>query len=150
MAKIEVEQRIRAPKPKVFEVFSDFEHVSERIEGIQSLELLTPLPVGVGTKFRETRMMFKKEAVEEMEITQFTPHDSYTVEAHSHGCHYVTTYDFTEEGEETLVKMIFETRPISFFAKIFSPLSALMMGTVKKCLMADMTDLKTHLEQAST
>jgi hypothetical protein len=60
-------------------VFTDLDGAAERVDGIQKLEKLTDGPVGLGTRFRETRRMFRKEAAEEMEFTAFEPGRSYGV-----------------------------------------------------------------------
>ena len=54
---VTVIQRVEAPVEKTFAVYSDVTNAAGRIKGIRKIELLTPGPVGVGTKFRETRVM---------------------------------------------------------------------------------------------
>jgi len=149
MAIISCSAQIKAPQARVFEAFTDLENAPSRIEGIQKLELLTPGPVGKGTRFRETRIMFKKEATEDMEFTQFNPPESYVVEAESHGSHYTSTFTFKPNGEGTEVAMTFEAKPLTFMAKIFSVMFFFMKGSLKKCLVDDMNDLKTHLEASA-
>ena len=41
-------------------------------------------------------------------------------------------------------------RPVTFFAKLMSPLGKLLEGTVKKCMVQDFEDLRAHLEPANT
>ncbi len=65
MAKFKLTTRVKAPAEKVFALFSDFSNVAGRIAGITKVEVLTAGPIGVGTRFRETRMMFMKKVAEE-------------------------------------------------------------------------------------
>ena len=146
MGKIEVDVDVNAPLEKVFDVFTDFMHAAERVEGITKLEVLTNGPIGKGTKFRETRVMMGKESTEEMEITDFQPNESLRVEANSCGAHYQTDYTFHQNGDSTNVKMSFEGKPVSFAAKLMSPMFLLMAKTVRKCLIDDMTCLKRFAE----
>lgn len=138
---------VDAPKEEVFRIFTDFENAPKRVRGISKLEVLTDGPVGVGTRFRETREMFKREATEEMEITQLTPGESYTVGCETCGCEYATVFRFTPTRSGTDVEMQMTTRAISLFAKIMSPIMSLMMGPMmRKCMMQDMADLKAAAE----
>ncbi len=144
---VEVTVEIKAGVEQVFEVFTDLENAAERIADIQKLEFLTDGPVGKGFRWRETRMMFNKEAKEEMEITDFQPPKSFKAEAESHGAHYTSIYRFEPTDQGTKVAMTFEARPLTFIAKIMTFLTGPMMrGMVSKCLTKDMTDLKKYLE----
>ena len=110
MATLTVVRTIGAPPERTFEAFSNLETAAERIRGIEKLEILQRSEsgkngIGVGTRFRETRIMFGKEATEEMEITRFEPPSGYTVEARSHGAHYVSTFSFRADGEGTRLEM---------------------------------------------
>lgn len=138
--------RIEAPLEKVFEACSDMRRAPERIKAIKRLEVLTDGPIGKGTKFRETRVMFGKEATETMEITAFDPPRSYTVEAGSCGAHFVSRFDLVPDGTGTRVEFTMSAKPVSLFAKVMSPLSAVMMGSMKKMIQQDLDDIKAAVE----
>ena len=148
MTHLMISTRFNAPVDKVFATCTDFANLPERIEGIQSVEMLSDGPVGVGTRFRETRIMFKREATEEMEVSAFERNHSYTLACDSCGCAYEFTHRFKPDGDATVLEMEMQTRPISFFAKLMSPLGNLMMGTMKKCIVKDMDDLRSSIETA--
>jgi carbon monoxide dehydrogenase subunit G len=145
--KIVCSEHINAPVEKVFAVASDVEHAPEVISTITKMEVLTDGPVGVGTRFRETRVMFGKEATEEMEFSVFDPPRSYTLVADSHGCHYVSTFRFTPEGAGTRVDFEFTGDAHSFGAKVMSAvMGPLMKGTMRKMLAKDLGELKRSIE----
>ena len=146
MANLKLSQQVNAPIDRVFQVFSDFPTAADRIEGIKSIEMLTDGPVGLGTRFKETRTMFGRDATEEMEITAFEPNRLYTVSADSCGAKFDTTFRFSESMGKTQVDMEMKTQAVTLFAKLMAPLGALMMGTMKKCIMADVNSLKEHCE----
>ena len=146
MARITLTKDIEAQPERVFAVFTDFEKAPQAVTGIERLELLTDGPVGKGTRFRETRIMFKREATEEMEITAFDPGQGYTVEAESCGSHFKTDFRFVPIGRGTRVEMEVDCKPTTFMAKVMSPISALMMGPMKKCIQKDFDDLRAHVE----
>ena len=147
MAKLSMREHIEAPPEVVFEIASDFYHAAENIQGIESLEVLDGGPIGVGTRFRETRVMFGKASTEEMEITGFDPPHSYTVEGESCGAHFLFEYRFEGDIAGTNVRLEVETRPLSLFAKLMSPLSGLMIGAMRKCISADLEDVKRVAEE---
>jgi len=138
---------IDAPIERVFEVFSDITKVEERISGITKVEILSDVTEGIGTRWRETRVMFGQEATEEMEISVFKPNQSYEVVAASHGAEYHSIYRFSEANGKTRVEMVFSGKPVSFMAKLMAPLGFLMKGATQKALEADMDELKAVCEE---
>jgi carbon monoxide dehydrogenase subunit G len=146
MSEITIKKHIEAPIDTVFEAATDIPSWADRISGIQSVELLTDGPVGVGTKFRETRIMFGREATEEMEITGFDAPRSYTTEADSHGCHYVTKMTFEPSGSGTDVQMSFNAEPQTMFAKTMAAVMKPMIGKMRDMIGKDLDELKAAIE----
>lgn len=146
--KIALTKDIEQPVDRVFDIFTDLEGAADRIEGIKSLDVLTSGPVGKGTRFRETRVMFKRDATEEMTITSFEPNQRYSVDCLSCGCHYETVFEFLPKGSSTRVEVTLQMKPVTFMAKLMSPLGRLFAGTALKCFERDLDDLKTSLERS--
>lgn len=146
MGQFVFETQINAPVEKVFALISDIRSAPQRVTAIKKVEVLTDGPIGVGTRFKETRVMFGKEATETMEFTAFDPPRSYTVTAYSCGNHYESTFRCAPEGQGTKVTMTFVCTPKTFFAKLFSPLGKLMSGMIRKCVMKDLEDLAKAAE----
>lgn len=145
--KITTSKHINAPLDVTFNVFSDVQRIQDRIDGITKVEILSEVTEGVGTRWHETRMMFGREATEEMEISAFRPNHSYEVVASSHGMDYRTLFMFTKKDGGTLVEMTFSGKATSWSARLMTPLGWLMAGTMRKALEADMDDLKAVCEQ---
>ena len=146
MKSILVEKQIDAPVHDVFAVMSDIPNAANTISGITDIEMLTEDPVGVGTRWRETRIMFGKSTTEEMGITAFTPDESYVVESDSCGTRYRSTIRFLESHGGTKVQMEFGATPQSLFAKMMQPLGGMFAGTIRKCLLDDLNDAKLACE----
>jgi hypothetical protein len=146
MSKFVFRMHITAPPEIVFRFASDFHRAAEHIKGIEKLEVLTDGPVGVGTRFRETRIMYGKQSTEELEVTAFDEPHGYTVECQSCGCYFRSKYFMVGDIAGTHVRMEMDCQPISLFAKLMSPISRLMMGSVKKCIEADLEDLRVVAE----
>ena len=103
-------------------------------------------PVGMGTRFRETRIMFGREAQEEMEITAFDPPRSYEVGAESHGCRYHTVFTFSPVDSGTEIEMRFQATPLTMTAKMMAAAFKPMMNSIVKVIDADLEDLKAAAE----
>ncbi len=146
-----VSRRIAAPLPVVWELATNLPGAPEVMEAITSVEMLTPGPFGVGTRWRETRHVYGREASEVMEITDVVQGRSYTAQASSRGMHYVSTFTFepTGDGDEGCeVSMRFGGTADARLAKVISAVTArAMAGSVRKALMADLDDLAAAAEQ---
>jgi len=141
---------IKAPIAEVFALFTDFNNLQRNVSAITKIEFLQgDGEAKVGMKWRETRVMFGKEATEEMWITGIEQDKSYTVESESHGTKYHSVYTFTDEGDgATDVTMKFRGTPLTFTAKLMSLLFVAFKGAAVKALQKDMDDLKKILEQS--
>ena len=148
MFKLSISRQIQAPPEVVFRLFSDLRGAPERVPAIKKLEVLTPGPIGKGTRWKETRVMFGKEATETMEITAFDPPRGYTAEAHSCGMHYLSSFTFRPEAGGTHVEMNFEGRPETTMGKVMGGIMGWMMkGTMRKLMGGDMDALKAAAEK---
>ncbi|QDT39023.1 SRPBCC family protein [Stratiformator vulcanicus] len=138
--KFTLDRFVNAPADVTFETFSDFENSPEYIEAIERLEMLTDQPVGVGTKFRETRTMFGKEATEEFEVIEFDRPRRYVLRSYSCGAEYLCEFEFAEDGGGSRATSTVSTQAQTFFAKLFSPIGVLMSGTMKRLIAKDLAD----------
>lgn len=147
MASVTVTEHIRAPREQVFAKLIDYENFPDFISAITSVELLTEGEIGVGTRFRETRVMFGKEASEEMEIVEFERPSRLVYTAASHGCRYRSTHELVEKNGGTELSLHFEGKGISFVGKLMSGLMGWMMSSAcRKAIAKDFSDLKRALE----
>lgn len=150
MTSLSASTRVAAPRERVFDVYTNLENAAEHIPDITSIEMLSEGLFGVGTRWRETRVMFKKEATEEMEVTACDPPNGYTVEADSHGMHYTTHFSFVPDGDGTKVTWHFAGTPQTLGTKLLSPLfSALMKRTMQKCMQRDLDALREVCESGA-
>lgn len=150
MNEITATTHMAASPAAVFAACSDFEHAAENIEAITKMEMLTPGPVGKGTRFRETRKMLGKEATETMEVLEFSPNTTYVLGAESCGSRYRTTFTFTPSGAGTDVEFRFAATPLTFMARLMGAVMMPMMkGVLRKCVMQDLADIKKRVESAA-
>jgi carbon monoxide dehydrogenase subunit G len=99
MQTVTVRRHIAAPVERVWRLATDLGRAPEVLSGVERVEVLTPGPFGVGTRWRETRRLMRREVTEEMWVTAVDAARSYTVEADSRGVHYVSRFDFAPAGD---------------------------------------------------
>lgn len=147
MGTITIEKHINAPVETVFSRAMDLESWPEQIEGIVAIDKKTEGPVGNGTEFSETRVMFGKEHSETMTFADVVPNKSYTLVCDSCGMHYESAHTLIPEGGGTTLRMEMTSKPTKFSAKIMSPIMGLFMtGTMKKMINKDFDDLARACE----
>lgn len=150
MAALTYSMRIDAPVDRVFTIAADIPNAAGRISGITKVELETDGPIGKGTRFRETRVMFGKEHTETLEITEFDPPRSYSVGCDSCGVLWDSRFTFTPEAGGTRVDLVMKSTPRTLMAKVMGALTAPMMRkTMDKCINSDLADLKRACEPAA-
>lgn len=157
MAKITTSVEVSAPTDIVFDLLTDFERSPEIVEKIVHVEMVSDpphKPARVGTRLRETRVMFGKEATEEMWITEIThPGESpdgagrWIIEARSSGMHYLTELGVTPTPNGSRMEMAFSGRGESLAAKLMSPIFGLFMkGMIARELTRDLEQVKAKAE----
>ena len=139
---------IRKPIEDVWKSIIDFKNCSKFIESIIKIEIIDePKDTLVGFKWKETRVMFGKEAIETMWITNYVDNEFYETRAESHGSIYKSRLSVERLGENTKLTMSFTAEAQTFFAKVFSTCMGFMIkGSMKKALVKDLNDIKNHLE----
>lgn len=139
---------INRPVELVWNQIIDIRNSAQFIEGIIKIEVLEePENTRIGFKWKETRMMFGKEATEIMWITEYKENEYYQTRAESHGSVYISRMAVEEVNSQTQLTMSFKGEPQTFMAKIFSKLmGAMMKGSMKKIVLKDLADIKVAVE----
>jgi carbon monoxide dehydrogenase subunit G len=146
---IEVTRAIAAPSGIVWAVITDLPNSPQVITGIDSVELLGgPQTFDVGTRWRETRTMFGKVAIEEMEVSAVTPGTSYSVVAASHGMHYESVFTLQPSGAAGCrLTMTFSGEPTTAASRAMAAtVGRLFTGQTRKALEKDLADIAAAAE----
>ena len=147
MPGLSVTRSISAPPETVWAVFTDLPKAAERLSAVNAVEVFTDQPFGVGTRWRETRTMFGREATEDMEITAVDPGRSYTAEAASHGSHYTSRFDFAPTGTGTVVTFSFNSESHGLMRIVGAAMWPMLKGKMTKELRRDLDDLAAYCER---
>ena len=139
---LSLSRRIPATQQEVWDVISDIAGCADHISGIVEVELLTSEPVGVGTRWKETRLLLGRRTSEEMSMTTFEPPLRYVVEAEACGARFVSELRCEPDGEgATMLSMTMKTTPITFLARLMKPIAKLTMATSRKMIEQDLEDI---------
>ncbi len=144
MAKTNVTRRIDAPIEAVFDAVANIEKFSSIIPHILSVEFLTESRTGVGTRFRETRQMGKRQASTELEVTEYVPNQRVRMVSDQGGTIWDTIFLTTATADgSVLLSLEMDARAYKLAAKLFNPLIA---GMIRKAIEKDMDCVKSHCE----
>ena len=147
MSRTEVQRTIAAPADLVFAAVADVEHFARAVEDIERVEFVSETRAGLGTRFRETRVMRGRKATVELEITEFAPPERVRFLSEAGGVQWDTVFEVTAAGDgSTRMSMVMEATPLTFMARLFMPL---MKGMVRKAIASDMDAVEAYCERAA-
>ncbi|MEE1824697.1 SRPBCC family protein [Streptomyces sp. BE20] len=147
---VSVAREMTAPADRVWRSMTDLESMPQVLSGVDSVEVLTPGPFGVGTRWRETRRMLGKSATEEMWVTVCDAPVRYVAEADNAGMHYVSEFRLVERTPgRTTVTMTFSARPrhgdkLPFLARLLGGIGA---KAAAKAIAKDLADVAASVER---
>ena len=145
MSRTRTSRTIDAPVEAVFEAVADISNFSQAVPHIARVEFLTERRVGVGTRFRETRLMRGREATTELEVTEYVRNERVRLVSDAGGTVWDSLFTVTPEGDgrSTRLDLVMEAKPYRLLARLLVPL---IKGVVAKAVTADMDAVKVWLE----
>lgn len=146
MSRRSTSRQINAPITAVFDAITNIEKFPEKNPDIVSVEILSDQKTGVGTRFRETRRMGKREGVTELECTEYVENERVRFVTDQGGTIWDSVYTTQTIDSETLLTLEMEARPHQLMAKIVVPI---MLGVISKAVEKDMDGVKTYCEGRS-
>lgn len=143
MTRTTVTRTIDAPVELVFKTISDINEYSKANPDIVKVEFLSDAKSGVGTRFRETRLMKGKEAATELEVTEYVENERIRLVADAGGTVWDSVFTVAEKDGTTELNLTMEARPHKLIAKLTTRLISAM---VKKAIERDMDAVKSFCE----
>jgi carbon monoxide dehydrogenase subunit G len=147
---IAARREVAAPAAAVWVVVTDLERSPEVLSAVQAVERLDDLDgFEVGTRWRETRTMFGRQATEVMEVTEVDPGRRYEVVAVSGTTTYRSTITVTPEGTDRCeLAMTFAGTTTGVAARLMAAtVGRLMAGATRRALERDLDDLAARAER---
>lgn len=145
---VRVSQETTADTATVWSIYTSMDRWVEVIGAISSVERLDDGDgFGLGTKWRETRTMFGKQATEVMEVTEFDDGIRYLTAAESHGSKYFSEMRVDPSGVGSTLSMSFRGEPQTAMTKIVTTAFGwLFMRTTRKAVAKDLADIARAAE----
>lgn len=143
MAQYTATRTIAAPADRVFDIVAHIENFQNAVPHITKVEFLTDQHSGVGTRFRETRVMRGREAATELEVTEYVPNERVRLVSDAGGTIWDTVLSVEPAGEGTRLSMVMDAKPHQLMARIVNPLISRM---IRKAVEVDMDAVKAYCE----
>lgn len=105
MATFEMTEWIARPPKEVFQFVTDAANAPKVVSSVVRVEPLSDGPLGVGTRYRETRLIQGKEQQAELEVVAFDSGSRYSVRNETQGIETIYDYVFSPENEGTRIDL---------------------------------------------
>lgn len=137
---------IKAPIEKVFKTLATINEFKQAVPHITNVEFLSDQQYGVGTRFRETRLMNGKEATTELEVTELVENEHVRIVSDAGGAVWDTIFTVKPAADNDGVEMNMQmdARPHQFPARVITPM---ILGMVSKFVEQDMDSVKAFCEK---
>ena len=146
MTSMTVTRRIAAPVGVVFRTVADIRQFSKVVPQIIRIEFLSDVRSGIGTRFRETRLMNGQEMATELAVTEYVENNRVRIVSDAGGTVWDTVFTVAAAEGSTELTMAMEARPYELRARITTPLIA---GAVRKAVEQDMDAVKAFCERTA-
>lgn len=144
MTRVTVTRTIQAPVARVFSAIADISDLPATNPDVVKVEFLTERHDGVGTRFRETRLMNGRENHTELEITELVADSHARMVADSHGTIWDTTFTVRPAGQATELEIRMDARPHTLMTRIMTPL---FKGMFRKGIEKHIDAVRAYCEQ---
>lgn len=144
MSRTVISRMIKAPIDVVFRTVADISQFSQAIPHIVKVEYLSDIKVGVGTRFRETRLMKGKETPTELKVTEYIENDRARLVADSHGTVWDTLFVVAGDGDQTKLTITMDAISRNLLTKV---VVFMISGMVRKAIERDMDSVKAYCEK---
>lgn len=135
---------VNAPIERVFETIGSIEEFSRAVPQITNYEILSEQKQGLGTKFRETRIMNGKESETVLAIIDFVKNRLVRYLSVAGGTTWDTVFKVEESGKQTSLAMKMDATPNNIPAVFIVPL---ILGMVSKAVEGDMDSINDYCEK---
>ena len=145
MGRATTSQTIHAPLTTVFDTVAHIENFSKAIPDIVNVEFLSDVRSGVGTHFRETRLMRGKEVSVELAVTEYVENDHIRIVSDTHGTVWDTVFTVEPAGGGGVeLTLVLDANARKFLPRLMNPL---IKGMIRKAMERDLDAVKAFCEE---
>ena len=146
MTRATVTKTIAAPVERVFETIADIRNFKKAIPHIIDIEFLGEKRKGVGTRFRETRMIKGRRSTTKLEITDYRENDRLRMVTDSHGTIWDSVWRLEEVEGGTLLTLTIDAKAHQLVARLMTPM---VMPAIQSAVADDLDLVKAYCESAN-
>ncbi|MCA8986752.1 MAG: SRPBCC family protein [Planctomycetaceae bacterium] len=147
MKPISATRQIHASVEQVFRTVADINNYSAAVPHIIKVEFLSEQQTGVGTRFRETRLMNQREESTILEVTEYVEDEMIRLVSDAGGTIWDSQFTVVPNGDVVDLNMRMEIKPYKLMARLFMPL---IRNMVVKGVEKDMDCVKQWCEEHSS
>lgn len=139
---------IAAPVDVVFRTVADVTQFSQAVPSVVKVEFLSDRKTGVGTRFRETRLMKGKAQATELEVTEYAAneHVRLVTPVDEHGFVWDSTFAVRAQGGGTRLTLTMDARTDRLLGKI---MLLFIGGMLQTALEGDMNAVQAFCERGA-
>jgi len=134
---------INAPIDRVFETISTPEHFKKAVPQIIDIEFLSDQHTGIGTKFKETRLMNKRAVSTVLEIVSQETNAHIRMVSKAGGTIWDSTFSTEAEANGVQLRLVMTALPQNFLAKMTL---GMLKKMLEKALKRDLEAVKAYCE----
>ena len=145
MSELSVSREVSVGPEALWELITDLDRSPNVISAVAAIERLDGgIGFGVGTRWRETRLIFGRETTEVLEVTEMDRGHSYTVETDS-GYRSVIGIEPAPAG--SIITIAFGAEPVGTVSKMLAgTIGKLFEGGTRQALVQDLDDIAVAAE----
>ena len=147
MPRTTVTRTIHAPADVVFSTVADISQFSQAVPHIVKVEFLSDVRSGLGTRFRETRLMKGRGRRREARGDGVRAEPSDAPVANSHGTVWDTLFEVRAESGFSILTVTMDATARGLLPKI---MNLLIGGMVRRAIERDMESVKIYCERTAT
>lgn len=149
---MQVSREIAASPHRVWALITDLDDAPQLLSGVVQVERLGGPDFGIGTRWRETRVMFEREATEEMEVTAVDAGRRYEVTADAGSTSYRTVMSVEPLGNDRCrLSMSFAAESSSVTGKLAAAtIGRLFQKSTRKMCEQDLEDIAATAEASQS
>jgi uncharacterized protein YndB with AHSA1/START domain len=141
--KISLQRQVNAPMEVVFDAIAHIENFSQAAPHIVGVEYLSEQKRGVGTRFRETRRMGKREAATVLEVTEYQPPERVRLVSEAGGAVWDTLFSVRAANNGTVLAMEMTATANNLVSRLLLPL---MRKPIASAIETDLQAVKEWCE----
>ncbi|MCA9191710.1 MAG: SRPBCC family protein [Planctomycetales bacterium] len=147
MRPIVTARKINAPKELVFKAIADIRNFSKAVPEIIRVEFLSEQHYGIGTRFRETRRMGRRETHATLEVSELVENEHIRLLSDEGGTIWDTLFEVEGCDQQSQLRLSMQIKPHSWLAFFVMPL---IRGMVSSAVERDMDSICRYCEQSKT